>query len=191
MIVAYNDFRKEKILLGDTWHDVVLVNQGAGHKIRQAIANCDWTCCSVMDEHMEQVYKDAKTIEPFGAVADYYYHDREYVESERGAFYEITREGEIKRFDTMVLLLAKGLPDELCEPFYFFLHGWWADKRIYPLPYEPHGKNVTYDYDIESFYVSESDWEIQHLCRNVDVPEEGLWVGDILGLIDEELAAEI
>ena len=104
-----------------------------------------------------------------------------YIEYNKGSVYNVSR--NIDRFDTLVPLISIDPP--FIETFYTEVNGKWAFVPLIADNEVPETEDLSSHFDVEGFYRNYPDKDILEAVRDEEIPETGLWVGDIIGLMEE------
>ena len=109
----------------------------------------------------------------------------EYVEYNKGSVYNVDNQLLIDRFDTLIPLITVDIPDHLREPYYH-TDGKWAFVPLEAYDVKPNGEDLSYMYDVESFYRVYDDAEIRRNVNPEEVPKDGMLVGDLIAIFEAE-----
>ena len=110
--------------------------------------------------------------------------DSDYIEFDTGTVYGVNQNKTINRFDALVPLISIDPPPHLMETFYVEMNGLWAFKPLHAEFSKPDGEDLSGKYDIENFYRNFTNDIIRKKINDIEIPKNGLWVGDLIELIE-------
>jgi hypothetical protein len=104
-----------------------------------------------------------------------------------GSVYEVEKSKRIDRFDALIPLISVDPPEHLYERYYLDMNGKWAFVPLHMSTEAPENKeDISWKYDIENFFRTYPDEAILEKVAEEDIPDDGFWIGDLIGLFEEE-----
>ena len=207
--ILYNA-TKDKRLPGEFEYRDILFSRSSFGRILRMLLDTEWSGDKIAVLPVDKWEKDQKNLEKAGisrdpvdapvqsivfetfdaSIPEYVYNTfldtTTYVKYDTGSFYSVDKHERINRFDALIPLISIDPPTHLMETFYVEVNGLWAFEPLYATDVKPDGEDMSTKYDVENFYRGFKDNVIRHKINGQIIPDGGLWVGDMISLIEEE-----